>query len=77
MGYHPRILQMLGSLHSWVAQHTSIRIPCCQNGRWYYPLIGEALADEGLEPIREYIYKHHIGMAQYITTSTIFDLDVL
>ena len=49
-------------------------MPRLWNGLWEYPLIDEALAGEGMEPIGVYIF--HTIVAQYITTNPIFDISV-
>ena len=48
----------------------------CQNSCGDYPLIGEEIAEVGLEPIGEYISHRHTSVTQYITTRSIFDLVV-
>ena len=45
-----------------------------QNGGWYYPPIGEALADVSLETIGIYITICQKNMSQYIYMRTIFDI---
>ena len=40
------------------------------------PPIWEAIAEAGLEPIGEYISLRHTGVAQYITTRSIFNIVV-
>ena len=51
-------------------------MPWFWNGLWEYPPIGEAIAEAGQEKIGEYISRRHTSVAQYITTSLIFDLVV-
>ena len=72
----PNIMRLLGSLCNWVAQQITGRMPRCWNGCWWYPPIGEAIAEARLEPIGEYISRCHISVPQYITTRSIFDLVV-
>ena len=72
----PQILQELGSIHHQKSRRISSQITQLQNGKWYYPIIGEALVEVGLETIVEYISYHHIIVTQYITMRSIFDLVV-
>ena len=70
----PNILRLLGSLHNWVVQRISGMMPWFWNGSWEYPLIGEALAEAGMEPIGCYIFHYHTSVEYYISTRSIFDL---
>ena len=73
----PNVLRFLSSLHNWVVQRTTERMPRCQNGRWENPPIGEALSETDLEKIGKYISCCHTSVAQYITTRSISDLVVV
>ena len=53
----PRILQLLGSYHNRAEKRISVWMPQFRNLRWEYPQVGEALAEAGLEPIGDYIYR--------------------
>ena len=72
----PNILRLLGSLHNWVVQRITGRMPQFWNSCWEYPLIGEALSESGLETIGGYISRRHTSVVQYITMRSIFDLVV-
>ena len=72
-----RILREMGSLHNRVALRISGRMPQWMwNGTWYYPSIGEALADAGLDTIGVYVYRRQNNVNQYIATQTIFNIVV-
>ena len=72
----PRILRALGSLHHWEARRISDQMPRCKNGHREYSPIREALAEEGLGTIGEYISFRHTNVAQYIPTQPIFQLSL-
>ena len=61
-------LRALRSLHIRVARRVSCWLPWCQNVKWEYPPIGEALVDTGMVTIGEYITHCHNIMAQQIDT---------
>ena len=64
-------------LHNWAAHRIYDRMPQrLRNGGWYYPPIGEALADAGLETFGVYVTHRQNTMAQYIATRPIFDIAV-
>ena len=69
-----RILQPLGSYHNRAAKRISVWMPQFRNFCWEYPLVGEALAEAGLEPIGDYIYRRHTSVAQCIAMRTIFNI---
>ena len=69
--------RVMGSLHNWAARQIFDRMPQrLRNGGWYYPPIGEALADAGLETFGVYVTHRQNTMAQYIATRPIFDIAV-
>ena len=73
----PCILIVINSLHNRVALRISGRMPQWMwNGTWYYPSIGEALADAGLDTIGVYVYRRQNNVNQYIATQTIFNIVV-
>ena len=69
-------MQAMGSLHNWLSQCISGKIPWCRNRIWEYPPIDETLSDAGLDPTGGYISQRHISAALYIATRPIFDLAV-
>ena len=73
----PLILRAMFSLHNRLARQISVIMPQrMTNGGWYYPPIGEALADAGLETFGVYVTHRQNTMAQYIATRPIFDIAV-
>ena len=60
----PYIMRALSIFPNWVERWTYIWMFWCRNGRWEYPLIGEALVEKVMEPIGEYIYQQHISVTQ-------------
>ena len=45
-----------------------------RGGTWTYPLLGEAMAEAGMQEVDTYVARFQSTFDQYISTSTIMDL---
>ena len=65
------MLQVLESFHHKVARRITGKMARLVDGEWVHPPLPEAMEEAGLLPIREYIYRRHQTVTEYIATQPI------